>query len=52
MKRETLIRLCVVIGILALAGSASVASSVEDQVKKLAERYNQIEGQLNRYATR
>jgi hypothetical protein len=50
MKRDILIRLWVVIGILALACSASAASSVEDQVKKLAERYNQIEAQLNRSA--
>ena len=48
MRRGTLIWLWVVIGILPLAGSASAASSVEDQVRKLGERYNQIEAQLNR----
>jgi len=47
MKRDTLIRLWVVIGILAFAGSATATSSVDDQVKKLAELYNQIEAQLN-----
>jgi hypothetical protein len=42
------IRFWVVIGILALAGSASGALSVDEQVKKLAERYTQIEAQLDR----
>jgi hypothetical protein len=36
MKGDTLIRLWVVMGILAFAGSASAASSVEDQVKHWA----------------
>jgi hypothetical protein len=48
MERKTLIPLWVVIGILAFAVSASATSSVEDQVKKLGERYNQVEAQLNR----
>jgi hypothetical protein len=48
MKRNILIRFWVVIGILALAGSASGALSVDEQVKMLAERYNQTEAQLNR----
>jgi hypothetical protein len=55
MKRNIFIRLSVVIGILALAGSASGALSVEDQVKKLAARYAQVEDQLARsvrYASR
>jgi hypothetical protein len=48
MKRNILIRFSVVIGILALAGSASGARSVDEQVKKLTERYMQIEAQLDR----
>src|SRR5438552_7937329 len=48
MKRDILIRLWVVIGILALAGSASGALSVEEQVKMLAARYSQVEDQLAR----
>jgi len=55
MKRNILIRFWVVIGILALAGSASGALSVEEQVKKLAARYAQLEDQLARsvrYASR
>lgn len=42
------IRFWVVIGILALAGSASGALSVDEQVKKLTERCEQIETQLDR----
>jgi len=48
MKRDVLIRLWVAIGILAFTGSAIAASSVEGHVKKLGERYNQIEARLNR----
>ena len=48
MKRSILIRFWVVVGIFALAGSASGALSVEDQVKKLAARYAQVEDQLAR----
>ena len=55
MKRNILIRFWVVIGILALAGSASgarqykpLAGSVDVQVKSLAQRYSEIEGQLER----
>jgi hypothetical protein len=43
MKRNIVIRFWVVIGILALAGSASGALSGDEQVKMLAERYGQIE---------
>jgi hypothetical protein len=42
------IRFWVVIGILALAGSASGALSVDEQVKMLTERCEQIETQLDR----
>jgi len=48
MKRSILIRFWVVIGILALAGSASGANSVDDQVKSLAQQYKQVEDQLSR----
>jgi len=48
MKRNILIRLWVVIGILTLANNASGALSVEEQVKMLAERYRQVEDQLAR----
>jgi hypothetical protein len=48
MKRNILMRFWVVIGILALAGSASGALSVEEQVKILAARYSQVEDQLAR----
>ena len=46
--RDILIRFSVAVGILALAGSASGALSVEKQVKKLAARYTQVEDQLAR----
>ena len=42
-------------GILGLAGSASGALSVDEQVKRLGQRYNEVEGQLARsvrYASR
>jgi hypothetical protein len=55
IQRDILIRFSVVVGILALAGSASGALSVEEQVKKLAARYAQVEDQLARsvrYASR
>ncbi len=55
MKRSILIRFWIVVGIFALVGSASGALSVEDQVKKLAARYAQVEDQLARsvrYASR
>jgi hypothetical protein len=48
MKRNLLTQLSVIIGILALAGSASGALSVEEQVKMLAARYSQVEDQLAR----
>src|SRR5947199_9410143 len=48
MKRNLLTQLSVIIGILALAGSASGALSVDEQVKMLAERYRQVEDQLPR----
>jgi type II secretory pathway pseudopilin PulG len=48
MKRNILIRFWVVIGILALAGSASGANSVDDQVKSLAQQYKRVEDQLSR----
>src|SRR5215831_16700340 len=55
MKRNVLIQLSVIIGIIALAGSASGALSVEEQVKRLAQRYSEVEAQLDRsvrYASR
>src|SRR5436190_10511735 len=55
MKGSLLIRFWVVIGILALGGSVSGALSVDEQVKKLAARYAQVEDQLARsvrYASR
>src|SRR6266700_1210058 len=48
MKGNIPVPLSVVIGILALAGSALGALSVDEQVKMLAERYRQVEGQLAR----
>lgn len=48
MKRNSLIRFWVVVGIFALAGSASGALSVEEQVKMLAAHYGQVEDQLAR----
>lgn len=48
MRRGVFVPLWVIIGILAFAGSTKAETSVEDQVKKLAELYNQIEAQLNR----
>jgi len=48
MRRNILIRRSLVIGILALAGNALGANSVDDQVKSLAQRYNQVEEQLPR----
>ena len=48
VRKDILIRLGVLIGIPALACSASGASSVEEQVKMLAARYSQIEDQLAR----
>jgi hypothetical protein len=44
MKRNILIRFWVGVGIFALAGSASGALSVEEQVKKLAARFDPEEG--------
>src|SRR6266436_2289592 len=55
IQRDILIRFSVAVGILELAGSASGALSVEEQVKKLAARYSQVEDQLARsvrYASR
>jgi len=55
IQRDILIRFWVAVGILALAGSAPGALSVEEQVKKLAARYAQVEDQLARsvhYASR
>ena len=55
MKRNILIRFWAVIGIVALAGSASaarqykpLAGSVDVQVKSLAQQYTQVEDQLSR----
>ena len=48
MKRNSLVRFWVVVGIFALAGSASGALSVEEQVKMLAAHYGQVEDQLAR----
>jgi hypothetical protein len=48
MKRNVLIRLSVAIGILALAQSPSATLSVDEQVKRLAQRYDAIEAQLER----
>jgi hypothetical protein len=48
MKGNALIRLSVVIGIVAIACSASAALPVEEQVKMLAARYSQVEDQLAR----
>ena len=48
MRTRTLIPLWVAVGILSFAGSTIAKSSADDQVKKLAEMYNQIEAQLNR----
>jgi hypothetical protein len=48
MKRNILIRLSVVIGILALTRSVSGVSSTDEQVKDLAQRYAQVESQLSR----
>ncbi len=48
MKRNTPAAIWIAVGIFALGASATAKSSVDDQVKKLAELYNQIEGQLNR----
>jgi len=55
IQRDILIRFSVAVGILALAGSVSGALSVDEQVKKLAARYAQVEDQLARsvrYASR
>ena len=55
MRTNVLIRLSILTGILALARDASGAPSVEEQVKKLAARYSQVEDQLARsvrYASR
>ena len=48
MKRNSFIRFWVVVGILALAGNASGALSVDEQVRMLAARYAQVEDQLAR----
>jgi hypothetical protein len=48
MERNTLASLWIGVGIFALAGSAMAKNSADDQVKKLAELYDQIEAQLNR----
>ena len=47
-KRDRLIRLLVVVGIVASACGTSAARSVEEQVKELAEQYKQVEAQLGR----
>src|SRR5213075_1683904 len=55
IQRDILIRFSLAVGILALAGSVSGALSVDEQVKKLAARYAQVEDQLARsvrYASR
>src|SRR2546430_7918601 len=48
IQRDILIRFSVAFEILALAGSVSGALSVDEQVKKLAARYAQVEDQLAR----
>src|SRR5258707_60613 len=48
IKRDRLIRLLVVVGIVASACGTSAARSVEEQVKELAEQYKQVEAQLGR----
>jgi hypothetical protein len=48
MERNTLASLWIGIGILALAASAAAKSAADDQVKRLAELYSQIDAQLNR----
>ena len=48
MKRNILIWLSVVTGMLTLAYNASGERSVDEQVKMLAERYRQVEDQLAR----
>ena len=48
MNENTLIRLSVVMGIVAIVCNASGALSVDEQVKMLAERYRQVEDQLAR----
>jgi hypothetical protein len=48
IKRDILIPVLVVVGILASACGTSGAGSVEEQVKDLAERYKQVEDQLGR----
>jgi len=48
VRTRALIPVCVVIGIVTLSGGAAAKRSADDQVKKLAELYNQIDAQLNR----
>jgi hypothetical protein len=48
MARKAPAPVWIAIGIVAFAGSVIAKSSVDDQVKNLAEVYNQIEAQLNR----
>ncbi len=48
MRTNVLFRPSIAIGILALACSASGASSLDDQVKSLAQQYKQVEDQLAR----
>jgi hypothetical protein len=48
VRRDILIRLWILIGIPALPCNASGASSVEEQVKSLAQQYKQVEDQLAR----
>ncbi|MGE5213211.1 MAG: hypothetical protein ACM3NN_05900 [Nitrospirota bacterium] len=48
MRRGALVPLWVLVGSLAFTASAKAKTSVDDQVKKLGEHYNQIEAQLNR----
>jgi len=48
VRKDILIRLWILIGILILAYNALGARSVDEQVKMLAERYRQVEDQLAR----
>ena len=47
-KRNIVVRLLFITGILTSACGTSDASSVDEQVKELAERYKQVEDQLDR----
>jgi hypothetical protein len=48
MKGNLSVSLLLSLGMMGLTGSASAARSVDDQVKILMRRYEQVEGQLDR----